>query len=154
MEKIPRIIFLFFFIVSANTISASEIQLDEADFLDIKHIVLQPFFTALKNGNVLIIKDYLSEDFYSSYQTLLERNEGYPQFLRDYYRGVEFYPINAVQKDDTVEVNVEITSPDGTISHMELNLKKSVNKEPGEINQGRWKIDRKFKKTKGTADTK
>lgn len=146
MKRIIKIFSLVFVIALASTTNASEKQLDKATFLDIKNVVLQPFFAALKNGDVKKIKDYLSEDFYNSYQVLLEKNKGYPKFLRDYYREAKFDPITVVQLDDTVIVNVEIVFPDGTISYMDLNLKNSVHEESENSNERTWKIDRSAKR--------
>ena len=141
MKRITKIFSLAFVIALAATSYAVEKQLDEAALLDIRNIVLQPFFTALKNGDVNTIKDYLSNDSFTSYQVLLEKNKGYTKFLRNYYQGARFHPINAVQLGDTVAVNVEIVFSDGTTSFMDLSLKKSVHKKSTNKNEGIWKVD-------------
>ena len=141
MKRLLKIFFLVFVIASATTSYATEKQLNEAELTDIKNSVLQPFFTALKNGDVNTIKDYLSKDSFSSYQVLLEKNKGYADFLRKYYKGAKFRPITAVQLGDTVAVNVEIIFSDGTTSFMDLNLKNSVNKESRILNKRTWKVD-------------
>lgn len=141
MKMITKIFSLVLVIALATTSYATEKQLDEDDLLVIQKSVLQPFFAALKNGDVNTIKDYLSKDSFTSYQVLLEKNKGYTKFLRNYYRGAKFYPINAVQLGDTVAVNVEIIFSDGTTSFMDLNLKNSVNKESRNLNKRTWKVD-------------
>ena len=141
MKRIMKLFSLVVVIALATTSYATQKQLDEADLLDIQNNVLQPFFAALKNGDVNTIKDYLSEDSFSSYQLLLKKNKGYADFLRKYYKGAKFRPITAVHLGDTVAVNIEIIFANGTTSNMDLSLRDSGNKKSRSTDNRMWKVD-------------
>jgi hypothetical protein len=99
-----------------------------------------PFLRALKNGDVDLIKHYIAGDIYENKIILLEKNKGYPEFLRNYYRGVEFYIENAVQSGDYIVVNVVIEFSNGEEGNANLYLCKDMDFVPEEFEEAAWKI--------------
>ena len=90
-----KIIFMCFCIIafwgSNNFLCAQEIAECEELYQKITIETMNPCFEALKNGDVSSIKLCMSEGMYKRYKVLLENNKDYPEFLRNYYRGVDFW---------------------------------------------------------------
>jgi hypothetical protein len=88
-------LFLMAIVLTAFAAQAQEIALAEPQVMHIQEQVLMPFFNALKNGNIEIIKKHLSPELYSKYRVLLEENMEYAEFLRDYYKDIHLEIVNA-----------------------------------------------------------
>ena len=105
-----------------------------------------PFFEALKNGDVSLIKQYIAGDMYESKKVLLEQNTEYPQFLRNYYNGVEFYVDATHRSGDYVIVYISIEYPNGDNGSGKLYLWQFNDVKQGIYETGIWKIiDFKYK---------
>ena len=105
----------------------------------ISDIVL-PFLDALKNGDLDSIKHYIAGDIYENKRVLLEKNEEYSEFLKNYYHGVEFYIEKAVESGNYIVVHVLIEFSNGDEGNARLYLGKDVNKVPGALEGATWKI--------------
>jgi len=86
--------------------------------------VFAPLFKALKEGDVSTIEGLLDADLFRQYRVLLEQNEDYPQYLRDYYRGATF-EIQGIESDnDRYTADVHIQWPDGKRIPVLMSAKK------------------------------
>ena len=91
------------------------------------------YFKALKNGDVETIKKCIAGDYYKKYKVLLEENQSYPEFLRNFYQGAEFDIVNTTKgNNDDVIVQVQTYFADGSTAHNKLRLKN--------FNKDGWKI--------------
>ena len=133
-QLIYIIIILLSFALSYNTTLAGDKELSHSMAENVRNNTCVPFFKALKNGDVKTIIAYSSGEFYRRYKVLLEQNPTYPQFLRDYYRGVEFQPGKIVREGNDLIVDVLIISPNGNQNTQKLRLSKPV------ANSKNWKI--------------
>jgi hypothetical protein len=94
--------------------------------------ILIEYHDALKNGDIQKMLSYLGGDFYKRYVDLLTRDPGYPDFVKNYYKGSTINIQNTmVNKSDAV-VEVQIRFPNGNKSINKFHLEKS--------NDGVWLI--------------
>jgi hypothetical protein len=119
---------------------AQEGSPDDGPYADIINEIVFPFFTALKNGDVSSIKQYIAGDMYESRRILLEQNTEYPEFLRKYYQGVEFYVDNAQGSGDYVLIQISIEYPNGDYGSGELYLWQINHTTEGRHEIDNWKI--------------
>jgi hypothetical protein len=89
------------------------VQTDEA---------FHPLFSAMKNGEVEKIKNYISDEMLERNRVLLEQNREYPDFLRKFYDGTQFRVVEAVRNGDIVVANIMIIFQDGYESEIRLQL--------------------------------
>jgi hypothetical protein len=89
------------------------VQTDEA---------FHPFFSAMKNGEVEKIKNYISGEMFERNRVLLEQNREYPDFLRKFYDGAQFKVVEVVRNGDIVVANIMIIFQDGYESEIRLQL--------------------------------
>jgi hypothetical protein len=82
----------------------------------------QPLFSAMKNGEVGKIKNYISGEMLQRNRVLLEQNREYQDFLRKFYDGVQFKVVKAVRNGDIVVANIMIIFQDGYESEIRLQL--------------------------------
>ena len=115
-----------FFHFSVNFLKAADNKLDPVIVDNAKNQVML-FYNALRNGDINGIKQRISEEFYQSKKTLLDHNEEYPNFLREYYNGVEIYIANATMLDDAIIMEVEIRFPNGTKNLSKIHLRRQDN---------------------------
>ena len=120
----------------------ASVQTDEA---------FQPLFSAMKNGEVGKIKNYISGEMLQRNRVLLEQNREYPDFLRKFYDGAQFKVVKAVRNGDIVVANIMIIFQDGYESEIRLQLHRdrsdlagresdfiSLNQEGESL--GRWSV--------------
>jgi hypothetical protein len=110
------------FLMGSISLQAQEIAVNDPLYKHITNNIFYPLFTALKNGDVNTIKQYISGDMYSKNKILLEENKEYPAFLRNFYRGAKFQVENVEQIDANLIVNVVIEFPNGDRSRTKLLL--------------------------------
>lgn len=60
------------------------------------------FYEAAKDGDIKTMKRLVAGPFYNSRKVLLEKNKGYPKFLREYYEGIEAQVVYAVVGNDAL----------------------------------------------------
>lgn len=136
MKKIILIFSIFIFFISCDLLHAQEILKNDLLYKNIKYKTFNRLFRALKAGDVNTIKKYISNDMYERYKVLLEQNEEYPNFLRDFYRDAKFR-VNGIVKDEgTIFVDIMIDFPDGNQSITRMNLKEGKSKTGNNI----WKV--------------
>jgi hypothetical protein len=139
-----KIIFICFYIIaflgSNNFLCAQEIAKGEELYQKITIETLYPCFKALKNGDVSSIKLHISEGMYERYKVLLEKNKDYPEFLRNYYRGVDFGVEKVELSGQEVSVAVSIQFPDNESLNSKFLLRKRMNELNSDETGGRWKI--------------
>lgn len=138
MKKLFVFILIFFFFNIFNPLHAEEMTIKDPLYSDITNTILS-YFTALKDGDINTIKVYISLDIYNKNKALLEQNEKYPEFLRNYYQGAEF-EVGKVEKiDDNIIVTVVIKLAKSSLSVISLRLVKESSQ--GEATNQTWKID-------------
>ena len=124
-----------------NLCQAQEIALTDPKLLTIQEQTLLPFFEALKNGDVSVIKEHMSLILYGKNRVLLEENRDYPVFLRDYYSDVRFRVVKAemgITGEDII-FHVSIEFPDGRSSINELKLSR---RNRGDLQSDVWVIEK------------
>jgi hypothetical protein len=57
------------------------------------------FFEASKNGDVEKMKNFIAGPFYEKRRSLLQKNRGYPDYLRKYYKEIEIRLLSTVIGD-------------------------------------------------------
>jgi hypothetical protein len=102
--------------------------------------IVLPFFSALKAGDVNSIKRYIAGDMYESKKVLLEQNKEYPEFLRNYYRGVEFYTENIAEDSGYIIVDISVEYPNGDCGTAKLYLYQINDLNQGTQESEIWKI--------------
>ena len=86
------------------------------------------YITALTEGNTAEMTAYLGGRLYSKRKVLLEQNESYPEFLSNFYLGVEFHisELKNINIDPPkYEVEVQFQYPDGNYMEIRLILAKN-----------------------------
>ena len=111
-----------------------------------------PLFSAMKNGEVEKIKNYISGEMFERNRVLLEQNREYPDFLRKFYNGVQFKVVEVVRSGDIVVANIMIIFQDGYESEIRLQLHRDRSgltgresdfiplKNPKGESLGRWSV--------------
>lgn len=94
-----------------NLLMSEELDVPAALLEDVENKTMRPFFNALKNGNVEIIKQYISGEMYEESRILLEENKGYPEYLREHYKGAIFSVKRGVSSDNQLIVDVSVEFP-------------------------------------------
>lgn len=138
MKKLIIFILMFSFFNIFNPLHAEEMPINDPLYSDITNTVLS-YFTALKDGDINTIKVYISLDIYKKNKALLEQNEKYPEFLRNYYQGAEFEVAKVEKIDDNIIVTVVIKLAKNSLSVISLRLVKESSQ--GETTNQTWKID-------------
>jgi len=128
------------FLGSNNFLCAQEIAESEELYQKITIETMNPYFNALKNGDVGAIKLHLSEGMYERYKVLLEKNKDYPQFLRKYYRNVDFLveKVERIGNDILVSAMIKFSNNESLIS--KFLLRKEMDDVYPDGISGRWKI--------------
>jgi hypothetical protein len=110
---------------------AQEVALTDPQLVTIREQVLLPFFEALKNGDVSIIKEHMSRDLYARNRVLLDENREYPAFLRNYYKDISFRVVKAERNFSseviTFHVSFDYTGGNSTIHELKLSREKRGN---------------------------
>ena len=90
---------------------------------------VQQFFMASKGGEIETMKNLITGPFFNRRKSLIERNPGYPDFLRKQLDGVEIEILSTVTGNDgsSAFVTVRRHYPDGSIFDTKFTLKKSDN---------------------------
>ena len=136
-----HIFFSFLIItISCSLLHAGELPVSDDLYDDIMSEVVLPFLSALKDGDVDSIKRYIAGDMYESKKVLLEQNKEYPEFLRNYYRGVEFYVENTAENGDYIIVDITIEYPNGDSGSGKLYLCQINDITQGMQETEIWKI--------------
>lgn len=96
---------------------------------------VQNFYQASADGDVETMKTLITGPFYKRRQRLLEENQGYADFLKDYYFRVDTEIVSTAIEDSTGKAVVVVSQAfqDGS----RINTTLFLNKE----NDGSWKIN-------------
>jgi hypothetical protein len=78
----------------------------------------------MKDGDVAVIEQYFSGQMGAEYKTLLEENQDYPAFLRNFYKGATFSIAKVTPTDGGMVVDVVIQLGGGSRSVTRLNAKR------------------------------
>jgi len=135
-------IFFSFLIIalSCSLLHAGELPVSDDSYDDLISEIVLPFLGALKDGDVDSIKRYIAGDMYESKKVLLEQNKEYPEFLRNYYQGVEFFVEKASESGDYIIVDIEIEYPNGDYSSARLYLQQNNDITQNTSETEVWKI--------------
>lgn len=132
MRKFLFLLPLLLFVSGHELLYAQEIYIDDPLYSDMKNKTFLPLFKALKDGNVQVIKRYISGDMYRQNRVLLEENKDYPRFLRKFYKGANFSVERVIMADGDIIADVVIKFPQGSKSLTKLRL--------GKANGQQWKV--------------
>jgi len=132
MRKFLFLLPLLLFAGSHELLYAQELCINEALYGDMRDETLLPFFRALRDGNVEVIKHYISGDMYRQSRVLLEKNKDYPRFLRDFYQGASFSVERAITAEGNIIADIVIEFPQGSKIFTRLRLSKA--------NGQQWKV--------------
>ncbi len=103
----------------AQTTAPSDSELREL------HASFNTLFQAMKDGNVAVIEQYFSGSMSAEYKKLLEQNQDYPAFLRNFYKGATFSIAGVTPTSDgDMIVGVVIQLGGGSRSVTKLNVKR------------------------------
>jgi hypothetical protein len=144
MKKINLALLIgcFAWIFSMDDALAEEtLPLDDPVFMLIEENVLNPFFAALKAGDVTTLKAMIDGEMYNNNKILIEQNKQYPDFLRNHYGGAVFRVIKAahINGNVMVEVKIEYASGDQGVYRWWL-LKVSGKSEGSDSQINQWKV--------------
>jgi len=139
-----RIVFYFIclciFLTTTHPLYAREIVAGDELYQEITVETLHPYFNALKNGDVGVLKILLAGKIYRQYEGLLEKNKGYPAFLRNYYQDANFLVDKIETNGDDILVDIIIQFP----GNRSLQPKFLLRKEEGNLSSGQtgpvWKL--------------
>ncbi len=140
MKKKAIFLLMFLYLMLHSLLYAQEVPKNDPVCKGIMNQTVLPFCEALKNGNVNLIKMYISEDLFEKNKVLLEQNKKYPEFLRNYYKGVKFQIGKIVEIDDKMTFNIVIECPNGDCNHSKLQLRKARNSSLQGDKLETWKI--------------
>lgn len=107
---------------------------------DITNNTLIPYFEALKAGDVTAIKNYISGEIYFRSKKLLEENDYYPEFLRNFYDGMSFEVDEIVESDGDVIAKILVEFPSGSRGIINLLLRKEPLDPYGQDATEIWKV--------------
>ena len=105
-----------------GTLWAKSLDISENKARDISIEFLEPFFMALKSGDIEAIKMYMSDNMYKKYEVLLEKNKAYPKFLQKIYQNARFSITDINIVDDQIDVMIRVEYKDGKVSYHNLSL--------------------------------
>jgi hypothetical protein len=138
-----RVLVFCFFAVLFNTnnlLFAQEIVKSNVLYTEIITETMEPYFDALKSGDVSIIKQLISGRMHERNKTLLEQNTEYPEFLRSYYQNVTFAVKNVETYGDDILVTAMLEFPNYEQVDSRYILRKNIEEgNAGGIGRG-WVI--------------
>jgi predicted ABC-type exoprotein transport system permease subunit len=132
------LIFCFYF----NLSLAQETELTPESIERIVNNTVRPYFVALKNGDIKILKEMMAKGMYEERKVLFEQNKEYPDFLRKLYRDADFIILSAGVRGNDILVNTVIKYPDGRQNQARLYLINN-NRFEKKASYEFWKISRK-----------
>jgi len=95
--------------------------------------IIDPFFLALQNGDVKAIETFIADPLHSQVKVLLQDNQEYPAFLRNYYSNSHIEVLNVYDHSaDQINVYLELYLSTNEKQMLEIQLHKSA--------AGDWKI--------------
>lgn len=141
MKKFALLFSFLSLFLLCTTSNAAEIFPNDSVVAEIQNDAVLPFFAALKHGDIIAIKQYISPEMYKRYKRLLEDNKDYPQFLRDYYQDAKFHMERTNKMDDRVVFDVVIEFPDGNRSINKLRVLKKRGRLQDKSGSNNWEID-------------
>ena len=94
---------------------------------------IMPFYDALKNGDVVAVEAYIGDPLYSQVKVLLQDNQEYPDYLRQYYSNSYIEVTNVSdQSADYKNVYLDLYLSSSEKQSIELQLHKTTT--------GDWKV--------------
>ena len=136
MKRAVTVFSMFLIFILCSQLHAQKIPVSDTLYNKIISETVLPYLSALKEGDVSAIKQYIASEMYEKNKGLLEQNKEYPRFLKNYYKGVEFSFENAEEIDGVVIVNMIITYPNGFRSSNKLRMHKERDANEHEV----WKV--------------
>lgn len=97
-----------------------------------------PFLQALQTGDVQKLESLLAGKMLRDNQVLLQKNKGYPEFLRNQYKGAVFQVTQVNKGQDEFLVSINVSYPDGNNDSIRIRLKQIDN-------SGSWRIVEQLK---------
>lgn len=123
-NNLLRTVIASLLLACAAPLNGQQLSVDDPVlFSEIRDSTLTPFLSALKDGDVQVLRLYLSDDIYENeYKRLFESNENYPVFLREFYDGVYFEVRDITLQDNIGTAEIDVTWKDGRTMLLRLQL--------------------------------
>ena len=99
---------------------------------DILETTVNPFFAALKSGDIEALKSHVGGQLYQNINEASGQNEDYGAFLRSRYTNATFYPTVIRQDENNIIVSVNVDFASEGTSVFELLIEKDT--------AGSWRI--------------
>ncbi|MEA3478197.1 MAG: hypothetical protein U9R60_08465 [Bacteroidota bacterium] len=125
MKKNIICLFLSFLLAGYGIVFAGKLISNQEQANQITILSLKGFVAALKEGDLDTMKEFMSEKMYTRYKTLLEENQGYSNFLRNYYKDARFSIGKISVLDDRLLADLHVDFSDGSRSVHHLGLLKA-----------------------------
>lgn len=110
MKTVLLYIILLFSMLHYPAMS-EEANLNSALLKEIENKTLRPFFNALKNGNMEVLKRYMTGAMYEEFKVALDVDIGYPGSIREHYKNAIFSVEGGRVADNMIIVDVGIEFP-------------------------------------------
>lgn len=137
MKKNIICLFLSFLLAGYGIVSAGKLISNQGQANQIAIPSLMGFVTALKKGDLDIMKEFMSEKMYMRYKILLEENQGYSNFLQNYYKDARFSIGKISVVDDHILADLYVDFSDGSRFVHHLSLLKAE-KNSGRAGNKEW----------------
>ena len=144
MKKVFLFICLCVFLGGNHFLYAQEITRGSGLYQEISVEALHPYFEALKNGNVELLKGVLAGKIYGKYKALIEKNNDYPEFLRNHFQDAEFSVGKIESNGNAVSVDIIIQFPGSQPLESKFLLRREVDFSSSGEKGPRWKMVEKI----------
>lgn len=144
MKKNIICLFLSFLLAGYGIVFAGKLLSNQEQANQITILSLTGFVATLKNGDLDRMKEFMSEKMYTRYKTLLEENQGYSNFLRNYYKDARFSIGKISVLDDRLLADLCVDFSDGSRSVHHLSLLKAE-KNFGHAGNEEWVLQNERK---------
>lgn len=131
MKKTFRLLSLALCFVTNFAVAADLRIEDPQSYADLRDKTFTPLFEALRAGDVVTIRRYLSGSTYEKHRVLLEQNKEYGNFLRNYYSGATFELSQVLSSDNGYIADVFIYWPTGRTSLVQLQVRNTYSADQG-----------------------
>jgi len=108
--------------VSSLTFAEGLRTSDPSRFSQLEYDLFNPFFAALSDGDVTVLKNLLSDAQYNQHKTLLNENAEYSTFLRSHYEGATFELLEITDNGQELQGQAKVYWPDGRVSEFSIFL--------------------------------
>ncbi len=151
MKQVLLYILLLLFLWH-NAAMSEERKLGPELLGEIDSKTFRPFFNALKNGNIEVIKRYFTEQKSEEVGLLDLKGEEYKEYsemLKKRYKGAVYFVQQGAASEEQITVDVVFEFPGGGRSVTQFYLKEQIGGAGGVSEGKHWRIAAERKKREG-----